>query len=39
MFDSYMSKVILMFAGAGAAMVGIAGGYYTVYRLVTLIGA
>ena len=39
MLESYLSKVIVMFIGAAAGFIGIAGGYYTLYRLVTFIGA
>ena len=37
--DSYFSKVVLTLMGSVAMFAVIAGGYYTIYRLVTLIGA
>jgi hypothetical protein len=37
--DSFFVRIMITLMGSAAAFVGIAGGYYTVYRLVTLIGA
>lgn len=39
MLESYISKVIVTFIGAAGAFVGIAGGYYAAYLLVTYVGA
>jgi hypothetical protein len=39
MLESYLSKVIVTLIGAASAFVGIAGGYYMTYRLMTLLGA
>jgi hypothetical protein len=39
MLESYLSKVVVMFIGAGCAIVGTAGGFYATYQLITLIGA
>jgi hypothetical protein len=39
MLDSYISKVIVTLVSAGCGVVGIAGGYYTTYLIVTMIGA
>jgi hypothetical protein len=39
MFESYLSKVIITFIGAACAFAAIAGGFYTTFRLITLIGA
>jgi hypothetical protein len=39
MLESYISKVLLTFVGAGCGIVGIAGGYYTTYLIVTFVGA
>lgn len=39
MLESYFSRIVVTLAGAACAFVGIAGGYYTLYRVVTLIGA
>jgi hypothetical protein len=38
MLDSYFSKVIVTLIGAGCGVVGVAGGYYATFLLVTLLG-
>lgn len=37
MLDSYISKVIVTLIGTGAGIIAIAGGYYTTFRLITLL--
>lgn len=39
MLDSYIAKVIVTLISAVCAFVGIAGGAYATYQVVTLIGA
>ena len=38
MLDSYLSKVIVMFIGAGAGISAIAGGFYTLFLVLTYVG-
>lgn len=39
MLEGYLSKVIVTFIGAGCAVAAIAGGFYTTYRLMVLVGS
>ena len=38
MLDSYISKVIVMFVGAGAGIATVVGGYISLFKVLTYLG-